>query len=44
MSNVNLTHAKNIQFLVQNDSHTNGYDQNLKKKFSIYGLRNALVY
>jgi hypothetical protein len=37
--------AKNVQILVQNgSSYTNGYDQNLKKGFSIYGLRNAIVY
>jgi hypothetical protein len=36
--------AKNIQLPVQNGlSYTNGYDQNLKKRFSIYGLRNVVV-
>jgi len=25
-------------------SYTNGYDLNLKKRFSIYGLKNEIVY
>jgi len=34
-----------LQFLVQNGlSYTSGYDSNIKKGFSIYGLKNEIVY